>query len=393
MGAVSAFGWGMSALDAVFDGKSAAQRSRIGNLPGAPEALVARLASPLPSNILDRQVEDADQVAQAAVFAAHEAMQMAGVNPQSVGMLAWGSGYGGAFTLDAAYTRLLFGKSDLSGRVSPLTVPKAMTHASAAGIAAWLKLTCPVMTYSCACASSAVAIGEAMLAIASGRCEVALVGGSEALIVPGVVKAWSSLGALAQSDEHQKWFGPFDQSRNGLVLGEGAACLVLESVAHAAQRNANMVASVRGYGNVHDPDCITHPNAEPQIQAMQAALRHARADSKDIAYVNAHATGTRAGDASEITALNAVFGDSRALVSSSKGATGHLMGAAGALESIIAIQALRTVCCPPNVSLNQPDTNIRFQLADKPSPIDAQGLCLTNSFAFGGTNVSLVFGV
>ena len=391
MGAVSAFGWGIQALELVFDGMSAIKPYIPSEILGSPEVLAAKLNSPLPRGMFDRHVEDTDRATQMAVFAAHEAMEMAALNPQSCGMLTWGTAYGGAATLDDAYRRLMFGRYDLTGKVSPLTIPKAMNHASAAGIASRFRLTCPVMTYSCACASSAVAIGEAMLAIEQGRCDVAIVGGSEALIVPGVVKAWEALGALASTDLSGRWRGPLDQLRNGLVLGEGAACLIFESAIHAQERGARVLARCIGYSQVNDPDCVTHPQAEPQMRVMHAALQHAGVKPDQVAYINAHATGTRAGDKSEIEALNALFQQADALVSSTKGATGHLMGAAGALEAIVSIQALRTQRCPPNVGLRHWDTSIEFQVPNQTQALSGDGVCMSNSFAFGGTNVSLVF--
>lgn len=391
MGAVSAFGWGMKALEPVFAGKSAIQPYRVSDLPGASQVLAARLASALPQGKFDRRVADADRVTQMAVFAAQEAVEMAALPSREIGMVTWGTGYGGATTMDEAYTRWLFGKNDLAGKVSPLTVPKSMAHASAAGVAAWLRLSCPVMTYSCACASSAIAIGEAMLAIKHGRCDVALVGGSEALIVPGVVKAWEALSALAKPDHTQSLRGPFDKQRNGLALGEGAACLVLESESHAKLRSAAILARCIGYAQVNDPDCVTQPRAGPQIRSMHLALTTANLAPNQVSYVNAHATGTLAGDQSEIAALNEVFCGVPALISSTKGATGHLMGAAGALEAIISIQALRTRCCPPSTALQEADAEIRFPLPSMPTELARHGVCLSNSFAFGGSNVSLVF--
>jgi len=390
MGAVSAFGWGLDALAPVFRGETAIALHRLGDVPGASEILAARLDSHLPSDIFDRRVEDADRVTQMAVYSANEAVQQSGIKTDSIGMLTWGTGYGGAATMDEAYTRWLWGKADLTSKISPLTVPKAMTHASAAGIAAWLGLPCPVMTYSCACASSAVAIGEAFLAIQQGRCEVVLVGGSEALIAPGVVKAWEALAALAKPNEHGQWQGPFDALRNGLVLGEGAGCMVLESEEHAKRRSANILADCLGYAQVNDPQCVTHPQIAPQVKTMQQALKHAGLQPEDVHYVNAHATGTRAGDASEIAALNEVFGHTSARISSTKGATGHLMGAAGVMESILGIQASRWGY-PPCAALNIPDNTIAFSLLRQACPAKSIEFFLTNSFAFGGANVSLVF--
>lgn len=393
-GAVSAFGWGVQHLAPVFAGQTSVARHQFSDLAGASEIWAAKLSHDLTKGVFDRRVEDADRVTQMSVFSANQAMLMAGADPLGVGLLAWGTGYGGASTLDEAYQRLYLGRSDLSGRVSPLTVPKAMSHASAAAIASWAQLSCPVITYSNACASSAVAIGEAMLAIAYGRCDVAIVGGSEALIVPGVVKAWESLGALAKlkpNDPQAAWLGPFDQRREGLVLGEGAACLVLESERHAQARGAQILAHCLGYSQVNDPDCVTHPHAEPQLRSMSAALEQAGIKTDEVSYVNAHATGTMAGDTSEIEALNALFEKTQALVSSTKGATGHLMGAAGAMEAILSINALRHKKCPPNTTVMNLDSQIRFKAPLSATALPQTGICLSNSFAFGGTNVSLVF--
>lgn len=378
-------------MDPVYEGQTAVVRQRVSALAGAAEVMAAKVMHHLPVGIFNRRAEDADRVTQMSVFAAHEAIQMSGVEPESIGMLTWGTGYGGATTLDDAYQRLFFGRNDLTGRVSPLTVPKAMSHASAAGVASWFRLSCPVMTYSNACASSAVAIGEAMLAIGHGRCDVAIVGGAEALIVPGVVRAWEALGALATPDQSGVWRGPFDKFRNGLALGEGAACLILESASHAQARGAPVLARCVGYGHTNDPECVTRPQAAPQINAMRAALRHAGITSNQLAYVNAHATGTRTGDAAEIESLNELLLNTDVRVSSTKWATGHLMGAAGALEAILSIQALRTERCPPNADGCQRDARIQFQTPTRSQALPRYGFFLSNSFAFGGTNVSLVF--
>jgi len=392
MGAVSAFGWGLATLTGpVFRGETAIRRQRIGALPGAPETWAARLEAPLPSGTFDRRVEDADRVSQMAVFAADEALSMAGLSPRSIGAVAWGTGYGGAATMEDAYARLFFGRTDVAGRVSPLTVPKAMTHAAAAGIAARFGLECPVTTYSCACASSAVAIGEAFLGIRDGRFDVALVGGSEALIVPGVVRAWESLSALAKPDNLGRLCGPFDKGRNGLVLGEGAGCLLLESLEHAQRREASVLGECAGYGNVNDPACVTQPHAGPQAKAMRLALSQCGARPEDVAYVNAHGTGTQAGDAAEIDALNQIFGECATVVSSTKGSTGHLMGAAGAIEAVICLQTMQMGHYPPGTAVLEPDDAIGFSLVTHPIPVRRSGMFLSNSFAFGGTNVSLAF--
>lgn len=392
MGAVSAFGWGLAALAGpIFRGETAIRRHRIGSLPGAPEIWAARLEEPLPAGRFDRRVEDADRASMMAVFAADEALSMAGLSPDSIGTVTWGTGYGGAATMEDAYTRLFFGRTDVCGRVSPLTVPKAMTHAAAAGIAARFGLECPATTYSCACASSAVAIGEAFHGIREGRFEVALVGGSEALITPGVVRAWEALSALTRPDNAGLIFGPFDKNRNGLVLGEGAGCLILESAEHARRRGAHVLAECVGYGNVNDPACVTQPHAGPQAKAMRTALSQCGARPEDVAYVNAHGTGTQAGDAAEIGALNQVFGKGATAVSSTKGATGHLMGASGAIEAVICLQSMQMGKIPPSTAVLEPEDAIGFSLVIDAAKVCRGGIFLSNSFAFGGTNVTLAF--
>lgn len=392
MGAVTVFGWGLAALtEPIFRGETAIRRHRIGALPGAPEIWAARLEEPLPAGRFDRRVEDADRASMMAVFAADEALSMAGLSPDGIGAVAWGTGYGGAATMEEAYARLFFGRTDMGGRVSPLTIPKAMTHAAAAGIATRFGLECQTTTYSCACASSAVAIGEAFLGIREGRFEVALVGGSEALITSGVVRAWEALSALARPNNTGLICGPFDKNRNGLVLGEGAGCLILESAEHALRRGAHVLAECAGYGNVHDPACVTQPHADPQAKTMRTALSQCGARPEDVAYVNAHGTGTQAGDKAEIEALNQVFGGYATVVSSTKGSTGHLMGAAGAVEAVICLQSMHMGKIPPCAAVLEPEDAIGFSLVIDAAKMCRGGVFLSNSFAFGGTNVSLAF--
>lgn len=393
-GAVSAYGWGVQQLAPVFAGGTAVTRHRFSEPSGSTDLWAAKLTQILPIRLFDPGGEYADCVTQMSVFAANQALQIAELDPIEVGMLAWGTGLGGAPILDDACKPLRFGQHDISDRESPLIVPKTINHASATSVASYIRLDCPISTYFDACASSAVAIGEAMLAIAQGRCEVAIVGGGDALIAPGVVKAWESFSAMEKSafiHTHMNWHGPFDQLRNGFVLGEGAACLVLESESHAQLRGARILAQCLGYARVNDPNFTTHPHAEPQLRAMYAALQQACVKTHQVAYVNAHATGTPAGDTTEIEALNALFQMSETLVSSTKGATGHLMGAAGVMEAILSINALRLKKCPPNIAIRRLDPLIQFKAPIHATPLLQNGICLSNSFAFGGTNVSLVF--
>jgi 3-oxoacyl-(acyl-carrier-protein) synthase len=391
LGAVSGYGWGIGALEPVFNGRTAVRERSVGTKPGSPTIVCACTDQELPLGMFSRHIEDADRVVKMSVFAAHEAMAMAGIKAEDVGLVSWGTGFGGADTLDKAYTHLLFDRAQLATKVPPMTIPKAMAHASASGIAACFGLTCPTLTYSTACSSSAVAIAQAALAIEYGRCDVAIVGGAEALVVPGVVKAWDSLSALAKSDSPIGIVGPFDANRSGLYLGEGAGCLVLESAGHAYRRSAKVLGRLCGHGHVTDHQCVTKPDPHFQVQSMREALKMARINADEVAYVNAHGTGTQAGDRAEIQALNEVFADTATLVSSTKGLTGHLMGASGAIESVIVLLSLDRKQLPPNQPLRMVDSSVNFKLLSQPSAVLAQSYAMSNSFAFGGSNVSLIF--
>lgn len=391
LGAVSGYGWGVGALEPVFNGCTAVSERLVGTLPGSPTIACACTDQELPLGMFSRQIEDADRVVKMAVFAAHEAMAMAGIEAGDIGLVSWGTGFGGADTLDKAYTHLLFDRAQLATKVSPMTIPKAMAHASAAGIASCFGLTCPTLTYSTACSSSAVAIAQAAFAIECGRCDVAIVGGAEALVVPGVVKAWDSLAALAKSDSQTGVIGPFDADRSGLYLGEGAGCLVLESASHAHRRSAKVIGRLCGYGHVTDHQCVTKPDPNFQVQSMREALMMARLNAGEVAYVNAHGTGTQAGDRAEIQALNEVFADTATLVSSTKGLTGHLMGASGAIEAVIVLLGLARKQLPPNQPLRTIDSSVNFKILSQPRAVLEQGYAMSNSFAFGGSNVSLIF--
>lgn len=316
---------------------------------------------------------------------------MASVNAADIGMVGWGTGFGGARTLDESYTHLLFNRSELAHKVSPLTVPRAMAHAPAAAIAAQLELSCPSITYSTACSSAALAITQGANAIRSNQCEVALVGGAESLIVPGVVKAWESMSVLTPLADGTAFEGPFDALRNGLCLGDAAACLVLESESHAIKRGAQILARLEGYGINTDHKCLTSPYPKPQVQCMLQALMMAGYSSKEITYVNAHGTGTQAGDRTEIDSLNTIFEDTLAWISSTKGLTGHTMGASGALESVVLMLCLQHGKIPPNRPIEKVDPCVKFKLAISQETISKNSIVMSNSFAFGGSNVSLIF--
>ena len=339
------------------------------------------------------QLPGVDRVSQIAVAAASLALRDAGAldaAPERVGVYT-GCGMGGAAALEAAYAAGLRG-----GRVPPLTVPAFMPNAPAAHIAMRHGVLGPVLTYSVACASSAVALAEAARALRRGDIDVAIAGGTEALIVPGVVSAWQALQTLAafKPGEAASACRPFASDRSGFVLGEGAAFVVLESAQRARHRGGRAYAELAGCGITNDATHLTKPDVQGQARALRAALADARLEPRDIGYCNAHGTATKIGDVVESEALNVVWGaaidDLR--VSSTKALHGHLLGAAGALEAAITVLALQRQQLPPNAHCTVPDPHCALNLVLEPG-VHASNLqaAISSSFAFGGCNAVLAF--
>ncbi len=337
------------------------------------------------------QLAGVDRVSQLAVAAADLAMRDAGalgdVEPERIGVFA-GCGMGGAAALETAYRG--------GGRVPPLTIPAFMPNAPAAHVAMRHGVQGPVLTYSVACASSAVAIAEAAKAVQRGEVDVAIAGGSEALIVPGVVLAWQARQTLASVEpgEARTAIRPFATDRSGFALGEGAAFMVLESAARARARGARSYATLAGWGLGCDATHLTKPDPSGQARALRQALRQAGLQPADVGYCNAHGTATRIGDVVERDALALVWGDDldRLRVSSTKALHGHLLGAAGALEAVITVLSLYHRQLPPNAHCQSIDPACSLNLVaagDAPAPrLEA---AISNSFAFGGTNSVLLF--
>jgi 3-oxoacyl-[acyl-carrier-protein] synthase II len=339
------------------------------------------------------QLPGVDRVSQIAVAAASLAVEDAGAldaAPERIGVYA-GCGMGGAAALEAAYAAGLRG-----GRVPPLTVPAFMPNAAAAHVAMRHGVHGPVLTYSVACASSAVALAEAARAVRHGDVDVAIAGGAEALVVSGVVSAWQALQTLAPfaPGEASRACRPFANDRSGFVLGEGAAFVVLESAERAHRRGARTHAELAGSGITCDATHLTKPDAAGQVRALRAALADAQLEPRQVGYCNAHGTATRIGDVVECEALRAVWGAAidGLHVSSTKALHGHLLGAAGALEAVITILALQRQHLPPNAHNEQPDpqcnVNLLRNAMTMPGHLDA---AISSSFAFGGTNVVLAF--
>ena len=337
------------------------------------------------------QLAGVDRVSQLAVAAADLAMRDAGsptdIASERLGVFV-GCGMGGAAALEAAYRG--------GARVPPLTIPAFMPNAPASHVAMRQRAEGPVLTYSMACASSAVAIAEAAKAVRAGEVDLAIAGGSEALIVPGVVLAWQAMQTLAgfAPDAAASAVRPFASDRSGFALGEGAAFVVLESDDHARRRGARRYATLAGWGLSCDATHLTKPHAPGQARALRAALRMAGLQPRDVGYCNAHGTATRIGDVVERDALASVWGDDlgRLHVSSTKALHGHLLGAAGALEAVITVLALHQRQLPPNAHCEVIDPACQLSLVlDTMAAAPDLDAAISNSFAFGGTNSVLLF--
>jgi len=337
-----------------------------------------------------------DRVSQFALVAANQAIDDSLVElplfDRSRAGVFVGTGMAGTQSNDDGY-RTLYG--DGSNRVKPFTVLMGMHNAPAAWVAIEHDIRGPSLTYSTACSSSAVAIGEAWLRVASGSLDLALAGGAEAPLSFGSLKAWEALHTLASvdADDPSASCKPFSADRSGMVLGEGAAMLVLEPWDLAVARGVFIHGELLGYGLCTDAGHITKPSAEGQAAAMRAALQSARIDAADIDAINAHGTGTQANDAAETTAIKAVFGARAAdiPVSATKALHGHLLGAAGALECVLSLLALQHGVALPTMHLQSPDPACDLDYVPNAA---RDGLALhtmlSNSFAFGGTNAVLV---
>lgn len=341
------------------------------------------------------QLAGVDRVSQLAVAAADLAVKDAGglgsPDPERVGVYV-GCGMGGAAALEAAYRAGMGG----SGRVPPLTIPAFMPNAPAGHVAMRQHVLGPVLTYSVACASSAVAIAEAAKAVQRGEIDVAVAGGSEALIVPGVVLAWQAMQTLASlaGGDAARSCRPFASDRSGFALGEGAAFVVLESAARARARGARAYAALAGWGIGCDASHLTKPDVAGQQRALRGALRQAGLQPADVGYCNAHGTATKIGDVVEAEALAGVWGGAIGglRVSSTKALHGHLLGAAGALEAVITVLALQQRQLPPNANCDQPDPACALNLVLGESAAAPQlDAAISSSFAFGGTNAALLF--
>jgi 3-oxoacyl-[acyl-carrier-protein] synthase II len=376
-----------------------AGRSGVGPLTQEWAAeLPVRIASQLvvePAELLDRvKLRRLDRCEAIALIATREAWADAGLagTDHDTGRLAVsiGSGIGGATTLLAQDDIL---ESSGARRVSPHTIPMLMPNGPAAWVGLELGAKAGVHSMASACATGAEALALGLSIIQSGRADVVVAGGTEAVIHPLPLAGFASMRAMStRNHEPEKASRPWDKQRDGFVLGEGAAILVLERADHAAARGARAYARLAGAGITSDGYDIVQPEPDGTgaARAITAALRDADVAPADVAHINAHATSTPVGDLAEIAALHAAVGD-HPVLTATKSMTGHLLGAAGALESIAAILAIRDGVVPPTINLDDPDDALDLDVAaNKPRHLDIPA-ALNNSFGFGGHNVALLF--
>ncbi len=333
-----------------------------------------------------------------AVAAAGEALRSAGLELDAAQSersgVAIGSGIGGLETLSNSLITL-----HTSGprRVSPFTIPMSICNMASGYVAIQYGLRGPNLCQTAACASGAHSIGESARAIERGDADVMLAGGSEAPITPLGVAGFANMKALSTRNESPTTASrPFDTDRDGFVIGEGAAVLVLEDFERARARGAEILAHVLGYGVSADAASVAQPteNGEGAQRCMRDAIADAGLDPSDVDHLNAHATSTPQGDPSEVRAIRAVFGEhtQRLPVSATKSMTGHLLGAAGAVEALSCVKAPQTGILPPTINLDDPDPECELDHVANKARETRIRVAVSNSFGFGGTNATLVLG-
>ena len=324
-----------------------------------------------------------DRTSQLALVAAREAIAQSALPLQALkdAAIVLGAAIGHT-SLDAAYEQLYGEKID---RVHPFTVPRTMPNGPASHVSMEFAIHGPTFAVASACASANHAIGQAAHMIRAGVVDVAITGGSDASLVLGVIKAWEALRVLSPDACR-----PFSRDRSGLVLGEGAGIIVLESARHARARGASIMAEIAGFGMSADGHDITAPDGVGAARAMRAALKDAGCPPERVGYVNAHGTGTRLNDRIEVAALHQVFGARPPMVSSTKSMIGHCLAAGGALELIATISALRDGIIPPTAGFTGTDPDCDIDCVPNTAREAQIETAMSNAFAFGGLNAVLV---
>jgi 3-oxoacyl-[acyl-carrier-protein] synthase II len=343
-----------------------------------------------------KEVRRTDRFCQFGVVAGHKALLDSGLdlakeNCDEIGVFI-GSGIGGLRTTEEQHKILLAKGPD---RVSPFMIPMLILNMASGMFSMYYKLRGPNVATCSACATSNHAIGEAWRTIKMGAAEIMFAGGSEATIVPLGIGGFCAMKALStRNDEPKRSSRPFDVGRDGFVMGEGAGVIVLEEVERAKARGARIYCELVGYGNTADANHITAPapQGEGAARCMKMALKSAGMTPEQVSYINAHGTSTPQGDVAETQAVKTVFGEhaKKIAVSSTKGATGHMLGAAGAIEMAICAKAIQTDIVPPTLNLDNPDPECDLDYVPHTARKMSVESALNNSFGFGGHNASLI---
>jgi nodulation protein E len=330
-----------------------------------------------------------DRFAQFSVVAARQALRDSGIEltqqMREQSAIVCGSAVGGQSAIEKGFEDLYVAGR---GRVHPLTIPKTMANAGASHISMDLGLSGPAYTVSTACSSANHAMGQAFHLVRDGHADMAVTGGSEAMFTIGMLKAWEAMRVISPDTCR-----PFSKDRRGMVLGEGGAVMILEPLDAAKARGARIYAEICGFGMTSDAHHLTQPTTEGPARAMRSALNDAGLAPEAIGYINAHGTGTPGNDPVETRAIRSVFGDhaDKVAVSSTKSLHGHALGAAGALEAVATILALKNGILPPTANYSEPDPECDLDYIPNQPRVARVEAALSNSFAFGGLNAVLAF--
>jgi len=352
--------------------------------------------NPSPAFPSAKEIRRTDRFAQFSVYAAWQALRDSGVDldktdRDQVGAII-GSGIGGLHTTEEQHKILL---SKGPGRLSPFMIPMLILNMGSGLFSMLHNLRGPNLATCSACSTATHALGEAWRTLKMGDAKIMFAGGSEATIVPLGIGGFCAMRALStRNEDPQHASRPFDRDRDGFVMGEGAGVLMLEEMEHAKARGARIYAEITGYGNTADASHLTAPSpgGEGAARCMKMALRSAGLNPGDISYINAHGTSTPQGDIAETQAIKTVFedGTKKIAVSSTKGATGHMLGAAGAVEMVLCVKAIQTGIVPPTINLENPDPQCDLDYVPGAAREWRVNAVVNNSFGFGGHNATVI---
>lgn len=375
-------------------------RSAIGRITQFdPSELSVQIAAEVPDYsptdyFPPKKLDLLDRFSQFGLIAAQETMKSGGIEFRDEERprfgVVMGTGMGGASTFESGYFKLFANHAE---RLHPFTIPKIMHNAAASQICMEFGAQGPSLTTATACSSSGHAIGEAFHLIKFGLADVMLAGGSEAPITFGMIRCWESVRVMATGNgDPSRACRPFSADREGLVIGEGAALLLLEEMEHARKRGAKIYAEISGYGLTSDASHITQPSVDGPARAVRMALQEARANPEEVDYINAHGTGTRLNDATETRVIKEVFGEHarRLAISSTKSMHGHTMGATGAIELVATVLAMERGVIPPTANYTLPDPECDLDYVPNQAREKPIRVAISNSFAFGGLNAVLL---